>query len=79
MIDGPPALDVATFEQIARGPVDIESLARGDASVAAELARVRAVHPLPRDRLVFVPLDCRYGLIMLVFDREARAIIDKMA
>ena len=72
------ALDVVTFEQIARGPVDIESVARGDASVAAELARVRTAHPLPRDRLVFVPLDCRYGLIMLVFDRETRAIIDKM-
>lgn len=71
-------LDAASFEQIARSPVDIESLARGDASIAAELARVRAAHPLPRERLVFVPLDCRYGLIMLVFDRQTRNIIDWM-
>ncbi len=70
--------DAASFEQVARESADVESLARGDASIAAELARVRAAQHLPRERLLFVPLGCRYGLIMLVFDRETRTVIDWM-
>ena len=46
------------------------------ASITAELARVRSAHA--GRKLVFVPLDCRYGLIMLVFDREKMAIVDTM-
>ena len=75
--------DPASFEQVARESTDvesadIESLARGDASIAAELARVRAAQRLPRERLLEVPPGCRYGLIMLVFDRDTRTVIDWM-
>ena len=69
-------LDTTGFARIARESADIDALARGDASITAELARVRAAHP--GRKLVFVPLDCRYGLIMLVFDREKMAIVDAM-
>ena len=69
-------LDATGFARIARESADIDALARGDASIAAEVARVRGAHA--GRSLVFVPLDCRYGLIMLVFDREKMAIVDAM-
>ncbi len=69
-------LDRANFERIARDAADIDELARGDPSIAAELKRVRAAHPARK--LCFVPVDCRYGLIMLVFDRDTLAIVDSM-
>lgn len=69
-------LDATGFARIARESADIDALAKVDASIAAELARVRAAHA--GRKLVFVPLDCRYGLIMLVFDRETMAIVDAM-
>jgi hypothetical protein len=69
-------LDAAAFESIVRGATPIEDLARGDASIAAELARVRAAHP--GIRLAFVPVECRDGIIMLVFDHASRAVIDWM-
>ena len=47
-------------------------------SIAAELARVRAAQRLPGEGLLFVPLGGRYGLIMLVFGRETRTVIDWM-
>lgn len=70
------ALDAPAFEAIVRGSTPIEDLARGDASIAAELARVRAAHP--GRTLAFVPVECRDGIIMLVFDRATRAVIDWM-
>ena len=70
-------LDAHNFDHIARDAVDIDELARGNPEIAAELLRVRIAHP--RRKLVFVPLDCRYGLIMLVFDRDTMAIVDWMS
>jgi hypothetical protein len=70
------ALDAAGLARIEREATPVEELARANADVAAELARVRAAHP--GRALVFVPLDLRYGLIMLVFDRESREILDYM-
>ena len=69
-------LDATSFARIARESAVTDALARGDASITAELARVRAAHP--GRKLVFVPLDCRYGLIMLVFDRETMAVVDSV-
>jgi hypothetical protein len=59
--------------------VDIDSMAKGDADIAAELARVMKSHPnIPRAQMAFVPLNGRFELIMLVFDRETRRVIDWM-
>lgn len=70
-------LDTRNFDRIARDGADIDGLARGNPEIAAELLRVRSAHP--QRKLVFVPLDCRYGLIMLVFDRDTMAIVDWMS
>lgn len=68
--------DHPRFEEVARGATDIDALARDDASVAAELARVRAAHP--GLTLVFLPVECRDGIIMLVFDRATLGVVDWM-
>jgi hypothetical protein len=70
------ALDAAALARLEREAAPVDDLARANAEVASELARVRAAHP--GRPLVFVPLDLRYGMIMLVFDRESRAIVDWM-
>jgi hypothetical protein len=72
------ALSDSAFARIVAESVDIAALAAGNPEIAAELKRVLARHAARKDQLVFVPLDCRYGLIMLVFDRESRAILDWM-
>lgn len=72
------ALDEAAFRRVAANAADIDALARGDAGIAAELARVRARHAAMLERLVFAPLDARYGMVMLVFDRDTRRVIDWM-
>ena len=69
-------LDTVNFDRIARDSANIDDMARGNPEIAAELARVRAAHP--QRKLVFIPLDCRYALIMLVFDRDSMAIVDWM-
>lgn len=69
-------LDRVNFERIARDAADIDEMARGDTTIATELKRVRAAHPARK--LSFVPIDCRYGLIMLVLDRDTLSIVDWM-
>ena len=67
------------WDTVLRTGSELDALATGDASIAAELGRVRAAHPaVPAVRMGFVPLSCRYGLIMLVLDRETRTVIDWM-
>ena len=59
--------------------VDIDSMAKTDAEIAAEIARVIKAHPeVPRARMAFVPLNGRFELLMLVFDRETGRVIDWM-
>ena len=59
--------------------VDIDSLAKTDDEIAAELARVIKAHPdVPRAHMAFVPLNGRFELLMLVFDRETQRVIDWM-
>lgn len=72
-------LTPAHWDAMYRKITQMESMAKDDASIGVELARVRAAHPgVPPVRLGFVPLSCRYGLVMLVYDRESRAQIDQM-
>ena len=69
----------ARLDGLLRPGINIDAMAKTDAAIAAELARVLKRHPeLPRERLAFVPLNCRFELIMLVFDRETRRMIDWM-
>ena len=69
-------LDTAVFDTIVREAASIDDLAHGDTDIAAELKRVRAAHA--GKSLAFIPLGCRYALIMLVFDRSTREIVDSM-
>ena len=58
---------------------DVEALAKTDAGIAAEFASVQARHPgIPRARMAFVPLTCRFDVVMLVFDRQTGKLIDWM-
>jgi hypothetical protein len=67
------------WESLYRKYAQIEGMVKNDAGIGDELARVRAAHPsLAPDRMGFVPLSCRYGLVMLVLDRESRALLDWM-
>jgi len=70
--------DAANAARVLGNTADIEALAKGDPSIAAELARIRAQHPGPLTRYAFVPLAGRDEIVMAVFDRESRAMIDWM-
>ena len=70
--------DAANASRVFGNTADIEALARSDPSIAAELARVRAAHPGPLTRYAFVPLAGRDEIVMAVFDRETRKMIDWM-
>ena len=73
------AMTPARLEALLRPGINIDAMAKADSSIAAELARVLKRHPgLPRERLAFVPLNCRFELIVLVFDRETGRVIDSM-
>jgi hypothetical protein len=73
------AMTTQHWDALLRPETRVEELAKNDAGVAAELARVRSAHAsLPFARLAFVPMSCRYGLVLAVFDRETRAMIDWM-
>jgi hypothetical protein len=70
------ALDATRLDTLVRESADIDELARGDAGIATELRRVRTAHP--GQSLAFIPLNCRYGMVMLVFDRTTRRVVDWM-
>jgi hypothetical protein len=73
------AMTPARLDGLLRPGINIDAMAKTDAEIAAELAQVLKRHPeLPRERLAFVPLNCRFELIILVFDRETRRVIDWM-
>ncbi len=58
---------------------DMAKLAKSDAGIAAELAKVHAAHPnKPPASLGFLPVTCRFDVIVLVFDRKSGRIIDWM-
>ena len=73
------AMTPQRWDALLRPETRVEDLAKSDAGVATELARVRAAHAaLPIARMAFVPMSCRYGLVLAVFDRETHAMIDWM-
>ncbi|MFN0162532.1 MAG: hypothetical protein ACKVQQ_14975 [Burkholderiales bacterium] len=72
------AIDASNFARVTAVAAHIDALARGNAEIAGELERVRNTHADIRERLVFVPMDARYGIIMLVFDRATQRVIDWM-
>lgn len=57
---------------------EVPQLAQRDPAVRRELDRVLAAHGRPVQRLAFVPLQCRYGLLILVYDRETGERLDWM-
>ena len=58
---------------------DMAKLAKSDAGIAAELAKVHAAHPdKPAASLGFLPITCRFDVVVLVFDRKSGSIIDWM-
>jgi hypothetical protein len=71
-------LDPQTAPRVFDGAIDIEALAKGDPSVAAELRRVQAAHPGPLSRYAFVPLAGRDDLTMMVFERATAQPVDWM-
>lgn len=70
--------DAATAQRVFPNSADVEALAKSDPAIAAELARVRAAHPGPLSRLAFIPLAGRDEVVLLVFDRETRQMVDWM-
>lgn len=58
-----------------RGP-SIEQLAREDPAISAELERFRRRNAVPLESFAFIPVVCRDELIILVFDRNTKAIVD---
>ena len=58
---------------------DMAKLAKSDAGIAAELVKVHAAHPdKPPASLGFLPVTCRFDVVVLVFDRKSGRIIDWM-
>jgi len=55
--------------------VNIERQAAEDPDIKRELERFRAGNSQPLETLAFVPAICRYGVIMLVFDRKTNALV----
>lgn len=66
------------MRQVFARSAKVPELAATDPLVKRELDRVLQAHGVPLARLAFVPMQCRYGLIMLVFDRETGARLDWM-
>lgn len=73
------ALTPARLDAILTSADEMVKLAKGDAGIAAELAKVHAAHPdkAPAS-LGFLPVTCRFDVVVLVFDRKSGRIIDWM-
>lgn len=63
------------WQEVLNRSVNIERQAAGDADIKRELERFRAGNSQPLESLAFVPAICRYGIIMLVFDRKTMALV----
>ena len=58
-----------------RGP-SLEDLARQDPAIREDVERFKARNSRPMEQLGFVAVVCRREVIMLIFDRSTRTIID---
>ena len=63
------------WEMVLKHSTDIEGQAADNPDIRLELERFRAGNSQPLATLAFVPAMCRYGLIMLVFDRKTQALV----
>lgn len=63
------------WEMVLKLSTDIEGQAADNPDIRLELERFRAGNSQPLATLAFVPAMCRYGLIMLVFDRKTQALV----
>lgn len=72
------AFDGDLRKRILDNSADIEVLARGDADIAKELARIRAEHPGPLSNYSFQPLVGRDLECMLVFEKASGKMVDCM-
>lgn len=71
-------LSSARWQEIFARTIPIETLARENPEVARDLARFLDEHPFRVEQLAFVPVTCRYGIIMLVFDRGTKEVVGWM-
>jgi hypothetical protein len=60
---------------ILKQSTDIERQAADNPDIRLELERFRAGNSQPLATLAFVPVICRYGVIMLVIDRKTQALV----
>lgn len=65
-------------DAILANSADIEALARGNADIAKELARIRATHPGPLSNYSFQPLGGRDDQCMMVFEKSSGRLVDCM-
>jgi hypothetical protein len=65
-------------DAILANSADIEALARGNADITKELARIRATHPGPLSNYSFQPLGGRDDQCMLVFEKASGKLVDCM-
>jgi hypothetical protein len=72
------AFDGELRKRILDNSADIEVLARGDADIAKELARIKAAHPGPLSNYSFQPLVGRDSECMLVFEKATGKVVDCM-
>lgn len=72
------AMTPERMRMVLEGGAKVPEIAARDPVVKRELDRVLRVHGLPVERLAFVPLQCRYGLIILVYDRSTGERLDWM-
>jgi len=68
----------AVAQKVLDNSADVEALARSNADIARELARVKAGHPGPLSRYSFQPLVGRDDGNMLVFERQSAKLVDWM-
>jgi hypothetical protein len=63
------------WEMVLKQSTDIERQAADNPDIRLELERFRAGNSQPLATLAFVPVICRYGVIMLVIDRKTQALV----
>jgi hypothetical protein len=69
------AMTPENWQLVFNRSADIVRQAADNPDIKRELDRFRAGNSQPVETLAFVPVVCRYGVIMLVFDRKSTALV----
>ena len=64
------------WEEILGHGSSVTEIARNDPDIQAALEKFRQRHPEPLETFAFLPVVCRNDVVMLVFDRKTKALID---